>query len=145
MHAIQLFEGSSYITTFSFMIYIHQIHRFFSINEFTTKFIDFIGNPSVFYSMIDIEHTVIFKSTKTSKFNTKLLTEVATFGEVQRSQVWWILDCTDDLPLHSNLKYHSCHSNGSLNTCCTPQICKDDESILDSQTQTPSGSHSSIL
>src|SRR5438045_2210964 len=25
----------------------------------------------------------------------------------------------DDLPLNSNLKYHSCHSNRSLNTCCT--------------------------
>src|SRR5205814_9284795 len=27
----------------------------------------------------------------------------------------------DDLPLNSNLKYHSCHSNRSLNTCCNPQ------------------------
>src|SRR5437667_11750141 len=26
----------------------------------------------------------------------------------------------DDLPLNSNLKYRSCHSNRSLNTCCTP-------------------------
>src|SRR5205814_4223498 len=26
----------------------------------------------------------------------------------------------DDLPLNSNLKYHGCHSNRSLNTCCTP-------------------------
>ena len=27
--------------------------------------------------------------------------------------------CTDDdLPLHSNLKYHSCNSDGSLNMCC---------------------------
>src|SRR5205814_6779671 len=26
----------------------------------------------------------------------------------------------EDLPLNSNLKYHSCHSNHSLNMCCTP-------------------------
>src|SRR5205814_3396328 len=29
----------------------------------------------------------------------------------------------DDLPLNSNLKYHSCHSTRSLNTCCTPHYC----------------------
>ena len=61
------------------MILIHQDIDFFSINESTSDFIDFTGNPFVFMILIAIEYTMRLKSTETKKIQHKIINEFCHF------------------------------------------------------------------